>query len=59
LKPEIASGVVDEITSRKQQRIKQQYDRAAKELPALAELFAFSLLSITVVGKIHSYEESP
>ena len=47
LKPEVASGVVDEITCRKQQRIKQQYDRTAKELPALA----FSLLSIRVLGE--------
>ena len=37
LKPKAASGVVDEITLQKQQRIKQQYDRTAKELPALAD----------------------
>lgn len=36
LKPTIAKGVVDEITRRKQ-RIKQYYDRTAKELPPLLD----------------------
>ena len=35
LKPEIPKGVEDEIQCRRQ-KAKQQYDRTAKELPALA-----------------------